>query len=72
MGDLVEQSHGELVRTLYYHDALLTDGMEMASGACTRLDSEWSKRCFTLIRMAWKPSVSEFLYDRIVMGIGMT
>jgi len=72
MDDSVEKLHDALIRNLYYNDALLTDDMQRASGAFTRLDSKWSKWCFTLIRMAWDPNIEGLFHDRILLGIGMT
>lgn len=57
MDDSVEQLNDGLIRTLYYHDAPLTDSMQRVSGACTKLDNEWRKGCFMLIKIAWDPGI---------------
>ena len=55
MDDLVERLHVETNMTLYDYDALFTDGIQRDLGAYTRLDSEWSSGCLTLIKMASDP-----------------
>ena len=44
----------------------------MAYGTYTWLNSEWSKGCSKLIRVAQGPGIEGFLCDRIVHGTGMT
>lgn len=68
----IRQFHEGLIKILYYHDALLMDSMQRAFEAYTWLDSGWSKGCFTLIRMAWDPSIEGFLNDMIMHGERMT
>lgn len=68
---LVGQLQGELDRVLHYHDALLIDSMQRASGAYTCSDGGWSKGCFTLIRMPWDPGIDRFLPAQIVQRSGL-
>jgi len=41
----IEQLHEEMIKILYYHDALLSGSVQGTSGACAELDSKWSKGC---------------------------
>ena len=71
MDDLVEQLHVEIDSTLYDYDALFTGGIQKASGTCIRLDSEWRKVCFTLIRMAWDPGIERSLHIKAMQRPGL-
>ena len=68
----VGQPHGELDRVLHYHDALLIASMQRASCTSIWLDSKWRKVCFTLIRMAWDPSIEGFLHVETMLRLRMT
>jgi len=39
---LIEQFHEEMIRILYFHDALRSGSMQRVSGAYDELDNEWS------------------------------
>jgi len=68
----IEQFHEELIKILYYRGALLSVGMHRAFGAYAGLENEWSKGCFTLIKMAWDPNDGRFPHDRTKQRLGMT
>jgi len=72
MDDSAEQLHRETDKTLYDHVAFFTNGMQRASSAYTKLDSEWRNECFMLTRTAWCPSIEGLHGQRIVLGRGMT
>jgi len=62
VGQLLE----DLIMILHYRGALLISGMQTAFGAYTLLDNEWSKKCFTLIRMVWDLGIKGFIYVGVV------
>lgn len=68
----VGKLHDDLLKIIYYLDALLMDNMQRDFGAYTWLENGWRKGCFTLIKMAWVPSIKRLVHDKIVHEIGMT
>jgi len=62
----IRQLHEELDKFLYYDGALLIDCVQRASSTYTWLDNEWSKACFTVIRMAWDLGIEGLLHDQTV------
>ena len=70
MDDLLKQLHVETC-SLYHYDALFTSSMKKASRTCIWLDSEWSKVCFTLIRMSWDHGIERSLHIRAMQRRGM-
>ena len=72
MGYSVGKFHGELDRVLHYQDALLIDSMQRAFGTYTWFDSEQSKGCFKVLRMAWDLGIEGFLHDQTMQRSMMT
>ena len=68
----VVQLHGVLDKVLHYHDALLLDSISRDSSTYNSLDSERSKGCSIVIRMAWDPDIEGFLHDQTMQRPGMT
>lgn len=63
---LVGRLHEELGIVPYYHDSLLTDGVQRASDTYAWQDNEWSRGSFMLDKMAWDPGIEGSIHIRVM------
>ena len=71
MDYLVGKLHEELGIVPYYHDSLLTDGVQRASDTYAWQDGEWSMGSFMLDMMVWDPGIEIFLPIKVMQRSGM-